>query len=115
MSARTLTTDLALRDLLEATNRLRETVLALADTVTHDTSPRTVTVDDLATVTGLHPETVKRHIAKGHLPGRKIAGQFVIGDLEFDMFRRGQWQPDPVEAVPPRKMLHTVPQKEKAG
>lgn len=110
-----LTTDLALRDLLEATNRLRETVLALADTVAGDQQPRTVTVDDLATATGLHPDTVKKHIEAGKLPGRKIDGRYVIPDLEFDAFRRGQWEPR-VEKVPAQRpttpMLHNVP---KAG
>ena len=106
-----LTTDLALRDLVEATNRLRETVVALADLVVADQHPRTVTVDDLAKATGLHTDTVKKHIEAGKLPGRKIDGRYVIPDLEFDMFRRGQWEPRAETIQPQRPMLHDVPRR----
>lgn len=106
-----LTTDLALRDLLEATNRLRETVLHLAALVTEDAKPRTITVEDLATVTGLHANQVRIHIDNGLLPGRKIGGRYVIGDLEFDALRRGDWRPTAatIRAKEPKKMLHQVP------
>lgn len=104
-----ITTDLALRDLLEATNQLRQTVLNLSAAVMESTqAPRTVGIDALATATGLHPDTVKKHIESGKLPGQKIDGRYVIPDLEFDSWRRGEWQPRAEAIRPPRKMLHDV-------
>lgn len=104
---------IVLADLARAVEDLRATVTELTDQ-THAAlnAPRTVTIDDLCTASGLGPDTVKKYIQKRQLPGRQIGDRYVIPDLEFDAFRRGEWQPQHDVIEPVRNFRHQVP---KAG
>lgn len=63
------------------------------------------TVDDLQDVTGLGRDLVKASIIAGQLPGYYIAphansaGRYIVPDLAFERFERGEWIPIPKTIV----------------
>lgn len=97
----------ALEDLSAAIEQLRGTVLHLVE-ATKEAPVRTVTVDDLSIASGLHAETVKKYIRENKLPGYKEGDRYIIPDLEFDAWRRGEWQPRTEPVTPVRSFVRSV-------
>lgn len=53
------------------------------------------TLTEVATSTRLHPETVRRMITDGRLPGVKIAGRWRVRAIDVDALRNPAAGPDP--------------------
>lgn len=108
-------TDLVLRELMRTISELEVVVRNLSDCfVDATTAPRKRTPEDLATVTGLHIDTVKKYIREGKLPGYKEGERYIVPDLEFEAYRRGMWRP-PTHDAEPRNLLHHVPSLKSTG
>lgn len=80
------------------------------------------TLDDLVRITGKSRGWCKEQIRAGKLPGRHVGQAYVVPDIELHLWRLGQWEPRPVEAIQPpslpgkpRKMLHSVPPLKSTG
>jgi|TARA_Y100000310_G_scaffold341446_1_gene440604 excisionase family DNA binding protein len=60
------------------------------------------TVDQIATLLGLHPKTVRGFIRDGRLPASKIGKQYRIASKDLDLFT-GRSSSLPAEAEPSRQ------------
>ena len=58
-------------------------------------TPTAVTVDELATATGLGRRQVIADVRAGLLPGRMRGYRLVLPRGEFERWQRGDWQPRP--------------------
>ena len=72
------------------------------------------TVKDLIAATGLSEPTVLTALACGELPGYRVGKRWVVPDEAFELFCRGEWQPqtrnpfpEGVKPLQPVVTLHT--------
>lgn len=70
------------------------------------TPVRRITIEDLMAVTGLGPNTTRRLVREGRLPGEMVGSHYVCPPGEFDRYVRGDWEPRPQPASVPMQLLH---------
>lgn len=52
--------------------------------------PDVMPVDEVAAALGIHPETVRRGIREGRLPGTHIGSRYVVNRAHFERWRAGE-------------------------
>jgi excisionase family DNA binding protein len=54
-----------------------------------------LSVDEISRRTGLHRDTIKRHIRAGEFPGYHLGGRYLIPIELYEDWKRGRWRSQP--------------------